>query len=668
MIVPKAELTASGRPRLAAGEIERALLDKVDIEFEGGARVDGEEAAPRYEGGYAIVTSHRVIWIDAAAAPRPGRSCALPVGSLHAASKRIQYGLNIMAPKVRVELRVYVDADSRPCGAPESFRYASLSLRCRGPAPDAFVDTVAAALAAARRAAAAAPPPPGGSVAGPRPPAGGGGDDGWGSAAPADGGWGAAPPAGAAGGGGGAPPAASASLVDASYLTAIIDMGFPRNRAVRALVATRNDGVQQAIDWMLAYGDAPGLDDPLDDERPGGLQPPAAAATAAAQGTLQQQGRGPPGGGGLSQGAAAMAAAGGGGGIGEARRQWHQQQGAGGTPPPSSQQWPPPMAPAAYPGLAGAGPSASATGLSAAFTNPLLWGGAQPAGPSFSGPEGGGGGGGLLRAGGAGVAGLMAREQSKAAVAGAALGAAFSDLRALMDAAQEMVALAERFGAQQAGGGGEGGNASGGASGGGGGEDAALDRETQAALAAMGIVSPVTRASAGGQYLQQLARQLADFLEGPLGKAGGLMMLPDVYCLFNRARGTELVSPDDLLAAAEQLEPLGLPLRLRRFSSGVIVVQGAQHSDAALCARIAALLPPPGGSGSSGSGGLGGPLSASAVGVALGLPVALAREALVVAEAAGALCRDDGPEGLRFFRNFFGDAGAGAAVAALLAA
>lgn len=41
--------------------------------------------------------------------------------------------------------------------------------------------------------------------------------------------------------------------------------------------------------------------------------------------------------------------------------------------------------------------------------------------------------------------------------------------------------------------------------------------------------------------------QLADFLRVPLERAGGMMTLPDVYCLFNRARGTELVSPDDLL-------------------------------------------------------------------------------------------------------------------------
>lgn len=45
--------------------------------------------------------------------------------------------------------------------------------------------------------------------------------------------------------------------------------------------------------------------------------------------------------------------------------------------------------------------------------------------------------------------------------------------------------------------------------------------------------------------------QLADFLRPVIERAGGMMPLPDVYCLFNRARGTELVSPDDLLAAAQ---------------------------------------------------------------------------------------------------------------------
>ncbi len=51
----------------------------------------------------------------------------------------------------------------------------------------------------------------------------------------------------------------------------------------------------------------------------------------------------------------------------------------------------------------------------------------------------------------------------------------------------------------------------------------------------------------GARYHIELSRQLADFLATPLSRCGGLLSLPDVYCLFNRARGTELVSPDDLL-------------------------------------------------------------------------------------------------------------------------
>jgi EAP30/Vps36 family len=107
-------------------------------------------------------------------------------------------------------------------------------------------------------------------------------------------------------------------------------------------------------------------------------------------------------------------------------------------------------------------------------------------------------------------------------------------------------------------------------------------------LVSMGIATPVTKETAGRKYHKELARQvtpvsntlsmrsmsmlvrprhnitrnlrrdiepeemlavlqLADFLRGPLERAGGMMTLPDVYCLFNRARGTELVSPDDLL-------------------------------------------------------------------------------------------------------------------------
>ncbi|KAK9843451.1 hypothetical protein WJX81_003206 [Elliptochloris bilobata] len=239
-----------------------------------------------------------------------------------------------------------------------------------------------------------------------------------------------------------------------------------------------------------------------------------------------------------------------------------------------------------------------------------------------------------------GVAGILRREQQQAAAQEHALEEAFVDLRALMDKAAEMVSLAERYRMALA-------TQAAGAAGGGGGEEPYMDAQLEEDLVAMGIASPVTKATAGALYHQELSRQLADFLRPRIERAGGMMPLPDVFCLFNRARGTELVSPDDLLAAVQTLPRIGAPLHFRRFESGVLVVQSDSHSDEQVCARLAEL---------TGRSGLGAPLAASDVAAALAVPLAVAGEHLAAAEARGALCRDDGPEGLRFFRNFFADA------------
>lgn len=57
-----------------------------------------------------------------------------------------------------------------------------------------------------------------------------------------------------------------------------------------------------------------------------------------------------------------------------------------------------------------------------------------------------------------------------------------------------------------------------------------------------------------------------------------MMSLADVYCRVNRARGLELLSPEDLLTAAQMMEGLNLPLRLHRFDSGVMVLQLTSHN------------------------------------------------------------------------------------------
>nr|KJB82661.1 hypothetical protein B456_013G207600 [Gossypium raimondii] len=71
-------------------------------------------------------------------------------------------------------------------------------------------------------------------------------------------------------------------------------------------------------------------------------------------------------------------------------------------------------------------------------------------------------------------------------------------------------------------------------------EDMGSKEEMQDWLLSVGIISPVTKESAGALYHQQLSPQLADFVRIPLERAGGMINLMDAYCLFNRARGTEL--------------------------------------------------------------------------------------------------------------------------------
>ena len=79
--------------------------------------------------------------------------------------------------------------------------------------------------------------------------------------------------------------------------------------------------------------------------------------------------------------------------------------------------------------------------------------------------------------------------------------------------------------------------------------DAGLARE----LIELGIVSPVTKQSAGKQYHQQLSRQLAEFLEKHLKREKGMMVLHDVYCLFNRCD-----RPVCFLACPGSLHPAGI--------------------------------------------------------------------------------------------------------------
>lgn len=51
--------------------------------------------------------------------------------------------------------------------------------------------------------------------------------------------------------------------------------------------------------------------------------------------------------------------------------------------------------------------------------------------------------------------------------------------------------------------------------------------------------------------------------------------------------------------------------------------------------------------------GCGPAITAAEVAAAFSVPITIAAQHLGTAESKAILCRDDGPEGLRYFRNFF---------------
>uniref|UniRef100_A0ABI7Y0W0 Vacuolar protein-sorting-associated protein 36 n=1 Tax=Felis catus TaxID=9685 RepID=A0ABI7Y0W0_FELCA len=140
-------------------------------------------------------------------------------------------------------------------------------------------------------------------------------------------------------------------------------------------------------------------------------------------------------------------------------------------------------------------------------------------------------------------------------------------------------------------------------------------------LLSMGIANPVTRETCGSgtQYHMQLAKQLAGILQAPL----------------------ELLSPEDLVNACKMLEALQLPLRLRVFDSGVMVIELQSHKEEEMVASALETVSEKGS------------LTSEEFAKLVGMSVLLAKERLLLAEKMGHLCRDDSVEGLRFYPNLF---------------
>ena len=250
-----------------------------------------------------------------------------------------------------------------------------------------------------------------------------------------------------------------------------------------------------------------------------------------------------------------------------------------------------------------------------------------------------------------GIAGLERRGLEQRQNNEAMIGGAFEDLEALMTSAKEIIALAEQFASQ--------------ANLGTNGNSEATALASQSA-SALGLVTTKdmlgTGAGSESLYVSELSRNLAEWLtddtRGVLRREGGIMTLVDLWAVFNRARGgVELVSPADFEKAARMWDSLKLPVRLRQFKSGLLVVQGRDRTDektiASLLAWLKGLhLEPPATDVTWDWQLYGRGITAQETAERFGWSVGVATEELEMAEEAGALCREQGLDGFRFWENW----------------
>ena len=175
----------------------------------------------------------------------------------------------------------------------------------------------------------------------------------------------------------------------------------------------------------------------------------------------------------------------------------------------------------------------------------------------------------------------------------------------------------------------------------------------------MGIDDPITKGNhSDAEYYKLLAKEMFLILDQPIQESGGMMTLTDAFVRVNRARGLELVSPDDILCAAQALAHTNIPMKLHMFDSGVLVLMTANNSEEEVRQDMMNQLE---------SAGSFTPEEMSRVmsfryhyliiiiilNIIFVISVILARERLLAAEGAGLLARDDTVEGLRFFPNRF---------------
>lgn len=122
----------------------------------------------------------------------------------------------------------------------------------------------------------------------------------------------------------------------------------------------------------------------------------------------------------------------------------------------------------------------------------------------------------------------------------------------------------------------------------------------------------------------------------------------DLYCMYNRARGTDLISPEDLNIACQNIDFGSQQFALKTYKSGVKTMQLRSFNEGAYFHKIADCIRQ---NAKNGHG-----LTVSRIAELMQVNVVLMKEHVHTAEERGVLCVDHSYEGTQYFENRFADA------------
>ena len=173
----------------------------------------------------------------------------------------------------------------------------------------------------------------------------------------------------------------------------------------------------------------------------------------------------------------------------------------------------------------------------------------------------------------------------------------------------------------------------------------ASDKETTSEMSkiclAIGIQDPVSKKSGGSQFAKDLAKEFATSMNGWMAKAGvSILAIPEAYAAYNRLRGNDLISPNDLREAVQIIERGGFDIRVETIANLQVIVKKEASFDAVVKSLLDGMKDDS-------------YITPMMIQTKSGLPNTIAKSYLLRAEQQGILARDESLAGLRYYKNIF---------------